>query len=154
MTGKLLKMLQISNQCIINTCCGACLAPPRTYGHIFIYDVQCTLINRDYILTNTYLGLLSSLLDADLQYFLTQVSRFTYLWTRRNYLGIHIQSTVCIDRWGMGTVVTLGSPGGVIVNTLAQNARNMGSIRALGAIFPIFITAMTYRFKSRLIFCI
>ena len=33
-----------------------------------------------------------------------------------------------------------GSLGGVMVNTLAWNTRVVGSISALGTIFPIFIT--------------
>ena len=37
-------------------------------------------------------------------------------------------------------MVTSGSIGGVMVNTLAQNARGVGSIHTLGTIFPIFIT--------------
>ena len=36
-------------------------------------------------------------------------------------------------------MVSLGSLGGVMVSTLASNARNVGSIPALGAIFQIFI---------------
>ena len=43
----------------------------------------------------------------------------------------------------MGTVVTSGSLGGVMVRMLAQNARDVGSIPTLGAIFPIFITDTT-----------
>ena len=44
---------------------------------------------------------------------------------------------------GVGMVLTSGSLGGVIVSTLARNARDVGSIPALGTIFPIFITPMT-----------
>ena len=44
---------------------------------------------------------------------------------------------------GVGGVVTLGSLGGEMVSTLAQNAKNVSSILALGTIFPIFITTMT-----------
>ena len=43
----------------------------------------------------------------------------------------------------MFIVVTSGSLGGVIVSTLAQNARDEGLIPILGAIFPIFITPTT-----------
>ena len=38
---------------------------------------------------------------------------------------------------GVGTVVTSGILGGVMVSTLAQNARDVGSIPILSAIFPI-----------------
>ena len=38
---------------------------------------------------------------------------------------------------GMGTLVKSDSPGGVMVGTLVWNARDVGSISALGAIFPI-----------------
>ena len=44
---------------------------------------------------------------------------------------------------GIGKVVTSGSLGDVMVSTLAQNARGVGSIPALGTIFPIFITSTT-----------
>ena len=44
---------------------------------------------------------------------------------------------------GNGRVMTLGSLGDVMVSTLAQNARDMGSIAALGAIFAIIITPTT-----------
>ena len=40
-------------------------------------------------------------------------------------------------------MVTPGSLGGVIVSTLARNARDVGLIPALGIILPIFITQMT-----------
>ena len=43
----------------------------------------------------------------------------------------------------MDRVVTSGNLNGVMVITLAQDARDVGSISALGAIFPIFITAAT-----------
>ena len=43
----------------------------------------------------------------------------------------------------MEMVVTSMSLVGVMVSTLARNVRNVGSIRALGEIFPIFITATT-----------
>ena len=39
---------------------------------------------------------------------------------------------------GLGNVVTPGSLSGEIVSTLAQNARDVGSIPALGAIFSHF----------------
>ena len=41
-------------------------------------------------------------------------------------------------------MVTAGSLDGLMVSTLARNARDVGSIPALGTIFPIFITPMTY----------
>ena len=41
---------------------------------------------------------------------------------------------------GVGRVVTSGSLGGVMVNTLVRNARDGGSIPALGTQFPISIT--------------
>ena len=43
----------------------------------------------------------------------------------------------------VGTVVTSGSLGGIMVSTLAQNASDVGSIPLLGTIFPIFITPTT-----------
>ena len=48
----------------------------------------------------------------------------------------------------MGIVVTSGSLHGVMVSTLAQNARDVGSVPALGTIFPIFIKPMTHTLKS------
>ena len=44
---------------------------------------------------------------------------------------------------GVGTMVTLGSIDGVMVSTLAWNARDAGSIPALGTIYPVFITPTT-----------
>ena len=44
---------------------------------------------------------------------------------------------------GMGRVVTSGSLVGVMVSTLAWNARDVGYIPTLDAIFPILITPMT-----------
>ena len=44
---------------------------------------------------------------------------------------------------GVDIVVISGSPCGVMVITLAQNAKDMGSIPTLGTIFPIFITLTT-----------
>ena len=43
----------------------------------------------------------------------------------------------------MGMVMTSGWLGGKMVSTLAQNARDVGSILALGTLFPIIITPMT-----------
>ena len=40
---------------------------------------------------------------------------------------------------GVGRMVLSGSLGGEMVNTLSRNARDVGSIPALGATFPIFI---------------
>ena len=40
----------------------------------------------------------------------------------------------------VGSVATSGSSGGAMVSTLVQNARDVGSIPALGTIFSIFIT--------------
>ena len=42
----------------------------------------------------------------------------------------------------MGSVVKLGSLGAEIVSTLTWNARDVGLIPNLGAVFPIFITFM------------
>ena len=44
---------------------------------------------------------------------------------------------------GMGRVMTSGSLGGVMLSTLAQNARDIGSMSTLGTIFPIFIIIST-----------
>ena len=41
-------------------------------------------------------------------------------------------------------------PCGVMVSTLAQNARDVGSTAALDTIFPIFITLMTTQLRSGL----
>ena len=41
---------------------------------------------------------------------------------------------------GVGEMETSGSLDGVMFSTLVQNARDMGSIPALGRIFPIFIS--------------
>ena len=43
----------------------------------------------------------------------------------------------------MGIIVTSGTLGGVLVSTLAWSAIYVGSIPALGAMFPIFITPTT-----------
>ena len=44
---------------------------------------------------------------------------------------------------GVGSMVTSGSLGAVMVSTLAWNARDVGLIPALGTMFPIFITPTT-----------
>ena len=41
---------------------------------------------------------------------------------------------------GVSKVVTLGTLDSIMSSTLTWNARDLGSIPALGAIFPIFIT--------------
>ena len=46
---------------------------------------------------------------------------------------------VCEDR-----LVTSGSLAGVMVITLAQTARDMGSIPAIGAIFALFISSTLF----------
>ena len=54
---------------------------------------------------------------------------------------------VCTDFWdkepyrkvGVGSMVTSGTLCGVMVSTLAQNAKDVGLIPALGTIFLIFI---------------
>ena len=43
----------------------------------------------------------------------------------------------------MCSLVTSVNLGGVMVSTLARNARDEGSIVAIGALFPISITPMT-----------
>ena len=43
----------------------------------------------------------------------------------------------------MDKVITSGSLDGVIVSSLVRNERDIGSIPAQGAIFPIFITPTT-----------
>ena len=40
---------------------------------------------------------------------------------------------------GVGRMVTSGSLGGIMVSTLARNARDVRSIPTVGAIFPIFL---------------
>ena len=42
----------------------------------------------------------------------------------------------------MGLVLTSGSLRGVMVRTMGWGTRDVGSIPALGTIFPIFITGM------------
>ena len=49
-------------------------------------------------------------------------------------------------------VVKSGSLDGVMVNTLALNARGVGLIPALSAIFPIFITPMTLAVMSMILY--
>ena len=49
---------------------------------------------------------------------------------------------------GVVRVVTSGSLGGEMVGTLAQSAKDVSSFPALGAIFPISITAQQYIFKA------
>ena len=44
---------------------------------------------------------------------------------------------------GTGRVMTSGSLGGVMVSTLAQDARVVGTIPILAVIFPMFITPRT-----------
>ena len=43
---------------------------------------------------------------------------------------------------GVDRIVTSWHLGGVMVSSLAQNARDVGSRPTLGTIFPIFITSM------------
>ena len=50
---------------------------------------------------------------------------------------------------GVGSMVTSGSLGSLMVSTLAQNARGVGSIPTLGPIFHIFITATSYEASTR-----
>ena len=68
------------------------------------------------------------------------------------YIYIYIiYAVVCTDltdkephiRVDVGKVVTSGSLGESSVSTLAWNASNVGSIPALGAIFPLFITSIS-----------
>ena len=44
---------------------------------------------------------------------------------------------------GVGRVVASGNLGGVMVRSLARNARDVGSIPTVGTIILIFITPMT-----------
>ena len=44
---------------------------------------------------------------------------------------------------GVGRIVTCGSLGAVVVNTLTWNAPGVGSIPALSTFFPVFITQTT-----------
>ena len=44
---------------------------------------------------------------------------------------------------GVGSKVTSGSLAGEMVSTLAQNARDLGLIPAVGTLFSIFITPKT-----------
>ena len=54
---------------------------------------------------------------------------------------------------GMGIVMTSGSLGCIMFSTLAQNARDVDSIPALGIVLPIFITptripSLTYKIEG------
>ena len=62
----------------------------------------------------------------------TDIYTYTYICT-------FILVVVYLER-----VLTLGNLGDLMLSTLAQNAINVGSIPALGTIFLIFITSMTY----------
>ena len=59
----------------------------------------------------------------------------------------HIHIYTITQAWhiqvSVGSMVTAGSLGGVMVSTLTRNARDVGSISALGPVFPIFIIPMT-----------
>ena len=44
---------------------------------------------------------------------------------------------------GMGSMITSGILGGIMVSTLTWNANEVGSVSALGTILPIFITPTT-----------
>ena len=52
----------------------------------------------------------------------------------------YVRESTLSQHVGVGMVVASGSLGRVILNTLARNARDVGSIPTLGA---IFITSMT-----------
>ena len=52
----------------------------------------------------------------------------------------------------MGTVVASGSLGVVMVRTLALNAKDVGPIPALDAIFSILITPMTLLTVTRILY--
>ena len=58
-------------------------------------------------------------------------------------LGKEQHKQVCVDR-----VATSRSLGGLMASTPAWNARDVGSIPALGAIFPILITRTTVACKT------
>ena len=64
-----------------------------------------------------------------------QINSVVVVYTDLSGKKLHRQ--VCV-----GTVVTSGSLSSVIVSTPDQNAREVGAIPTLGAIFPIFITPM------------
>ena len=60
-------------------------------------------------------------------------------------LGIHNNVVVCTEplrQVGVGRMMTSGSLDGVIVSTLACNARDVGSIHSLDTIFTMFIKPM------------
>ena len=44
---------------------------------------------------------------------------------------------------GMDSMIKSGSLGGIMVSTLTQNARGVGSISTLGPVFPTLNTSMT-----------
>ena len=70
----------------------------------------------------------------------THIYKYIYIYYNYNSTSI----VVCTDlqgkeshrQVGVGIVVTSS----VMVSPLSQNARDLGSIPALGAIFPIFLT--------------
>ena len=58
---------------------------------------------------------------------------------------------VCTDLLGREPHIQVGMAisrnlGGVMVSTLSLNQRDVGSIPALGTVFPIFTTPMTHAF--------
>ena len=67
---------------------------------------------------------------------------------KKTYNSRGMSLLVCTDlsvkaahrKVGMDSMVTSGILGGVMVSTLSQIARDVGSISALGTLFPIFNT--------------
>ena len=77
-----------------------------------------------------------------------------YVWNckhEKSYSSRRTNVVICIDlsgkelhtQVGTGRMVTSGTLGGVLVSTMTQNARDVGSIPALGTMLPIFITPTT-----------
>ena len=60
-------------------------------------------------------------------------------------VGADITGKELHRRGYMCSTVTSGSLGDEMVSSLAQNARDMGSILLLGIVFPIFITRILYK---------
>ena len=60
----------------------------------------------------------------------------------KSYTHIHKHTWVTYMSY-IGSIVSTGTPGGVMVSTLAQNVSDVALIPTVGAIFLIFITPMT-----------
>ena len=76
-------------------------------------------------------------------YVIVSVKRLTILGETNVVVCTDLSGKEPHRQVGMDSMVTWEGLGGEIISTLAQNARDVGSIPTLGIIFPIFITPMT-----------